>query len=398
MKQDIKLFSLMVFMIFLVSMDIWIGWDGRKPYFFLIFGLLASAIAIIKKIRFEFTSRNLLLCATYYVCYLLSLKNFEMEHVITQIFPHLIPIICIVCVEDKTKTIILHNITKWFSLIITISLCIYVIVLLTGISGIGRISYMGDAYGGYENYILYLRSMNTAGDAFERFNGPFLEPGHLGMMGAFLLYANSFNFKNRDNIVIGISVLLSFSLAGWMLCIIGYCFYTYYNEKIKLSRLFLIILVIFGSYQFGRLYNDGNNIINEKILTRLQYDEDKGFSGNNRNQIGIIELYESMWIRGDMDVILHGYPQTAFYAYADWQLVAAGFQNYVVRNGILAVIYVFMFYFIVTYTAIDKKYAILFLLFVIISFWQRTYAHWFAQIICFYYSTIMFDQKKIKQL
>ena len=155
MKQGIKLFSLMIFMIFMVSMDIWIGWDGRKPYLFLIFGIIATIVAIIKKIRFEFTPRHLLLCVTYYVFYLLALKNFAPEYIITQIFPHLVPIICIVCVEDSKKSIILQNITKWFSWIIAASLCIYVVVLVTGISGIGRISYMGDSYGGFENYIFY---------------------------------------------------------------------------------------------------------------------------------------------------------------------------------------------------------------------------------------------------
>lgn len=32
----------------------------------------------------------------------------------------------------------------------------------------------------------------------------------------------------------------------------------------------------------GISYNGGRNVLNEKILSRLQYDEDKGISGNNR--------------------------------------------------------------------------------------------------------------------
>ncbi len=60
-------------------------------------------------------------------------------------------------------------------------------------------------------------------NAFYRFNGPFLEPGHLSMIVAILLYANKYDFKNNRYLwVLLVTIVLSFGLAGYVITIIGF--------------------------------------------------------------------------------------------------------------------------------------------------------------------------------
>src|SRR5690606_22133604 len=93
-----------------------------------------------------------------------------------------------------------------------------------------------------ENYILFIQVQH---DFLVRFYSIFDEPGTLGTLCAFVLYGNRYNFKNRANLVILIGAIFTFSLAFYLLVILGLFIQNLRNVK---KLLFAVIgLIIVGS-------------------------------------------------------------------------------------------------------------------------------------------------------
>ena len=170
----------------------------------------------------------------------------------------------------------------------------------------------------------------------------------------------------------------------------------FYRGRIALAKLILYIVLVVSFIQIGQHYNNGNNIINERILSRLEYDEERGISGNNRNSDAITLLALEMW-SGDVGTLLFGYDNKYFLQFEDWELIGSGFDKFLVHHGLLCVLLVLSFYLYTICTARDKKFALLFFVFVAFCFWQRCYAQWFSWIICFYYSSVIADRNKCKK-
>lgn len=402
MNKAIKTYSFFIFLLFIMSMGLWIGWDGRRSLILTLCGCGALLVKMMYNIPFVFSKRNIAIVIAFYIAYLYRLGG-SFEQFFTQIPSQLIPIICIICILGKYKEIILKYITKWYAYLILISLFVFILVYTVHIPGFGSLEFADDSnYGTYINYIFYVERIDTLTGGLPRFNGPFLEPGYVGMIGAFLLFANKFNFKTTENKIILVSVLASFSLAGWMLLIIGYILNIFYNGKISVSRLVFSLLLIVSIINGAKYYNGGNNMVNETILSRLETDEEKGFAGNNRNTETIKLLAAGIWTSGDIDTILFGYDEDYFRQYEEWELVGSGVDKFFVHHGLIGILLALSLYIITVTTAHDKKFALLFFIFMLFSFWQRCYALWFSWIICFYYASVITDSlkynRKIKQI
>lgn len=394
MNKAIKRYSFFIFFLFMISMELWIGWGGRKSLMLTLFACGALFVKVMNKIPFIFSKRNIIIVLLFYIAFLYRLGA-GFEQVFTQIPSQLIPIICIVCVADNYKEKILGYITKWYAYVMAFSLFIYLLVYTIHIPDFGSIEFAADSnYGAFTNYIFYVERINKLTGSLPRFNGPFLEPGYVGMIGAFLIYANKFNLKKKENKLILASVLATFSLSGWMLLLIGYILNIFYKGKIRMSHLVCFLLFIVVVVYGAKYYNDGNNIINEKIVSRLEYDEEKGFTGNNRNSQTIDLLALGMWA-SDINTILLGYNESFFYQFEERELVGSGFDKFLVHHGLLGVLLVISFYIFIIRTAQDKKFACLFFVFVLFCFWQRSYALWLSWIICFYYSSVITDRSSI---
>lgn len=392
MKNKIDIYSFSIFFLFLISMELWIGWCGQKSIMFTVFGLLAVLSKIVHGIPWTMSLRNCILCIAFFGGYYLVHPEFGLREFFTQIPPQLIPIICIVFLDDNYKGRVLNNITKWYAWLMLVSIVLYFIVTFVNLPNFGIMT-NGDRYGSFANYIFYVKEFGSH-ETISRFGGPFLEPGYVGMIGAFLLFVNQFDFKRKEVRVILFSVLLSLSLAGWVLAFIGYFEIQYYKRNINVKKIFSLVC-LFGVFIIcGLSYNNGDNVINNEILSRLAFDEEKGFVGNNRNMEAMMDFFQAMW--GDWDLLLHGYPPTAFYGLSDWETIGAGLDRFVVFHGLIGVFYVFLFYILSLFYAKDKKFTLLFMFFIMICFWQRTYSLWFSWIICFHYSVVLQDNRKLR--
>lgn len=377
-----KVLYTLILLSFLLSMRLWIGWEGRAYRLNMFIGLIAFLIMLTKHIPFSLTKQNLI------TFIFVIIANFFCGYEATIYTPfYFLPYFVIICLNDQEKIQALNFITKWYGYLMIPSLIVYCLVSTIDLPYLGY-QHASEAdwaiandYGICKNYIFYMQSQ--FGDYATRFNGPFLEPGHVGMISAFLIFVNQFNFKKKGMWPILIALLFTLSLAGYALLIIGFLIHIYYRGKIKAKYLFLCILLLIAIYLGGTYYNGGDNILYEKILSRLEYDKEKGFAGNNR-VFGMIDIYYAeLWT--DIDKLLWGYPKETMDWLADNGSRGTGYIMSMCRYGLIGTILSVIFYFIYAIMNKYKKYAFCCFIFVLFMFWQRSNPFWSSWIICFIY-------------
>lgn len=381
-----SVYSILLFLLFLISMECWIGW-GQRSLSFTVISFLLIITKIFGNIGLDVSRRNVISVFIIFIGYLwaqLGWRGNISPVVLTQITTFFLPAFFILCACSDLKQETMAKITKWFAWLMIPSIVLYVVTNNVHLPSLGIISFrleedvhMAD-YGICYNYFFYLKPI---GESY-RFRGPFLEPGHLGMMCFFLLFTNKYDFKNKYNVIILIALLLSFSLAGFMLGIIGFFFTRYYEGQLKLKNLVLYTLLIIAFVGIGQTYNDGENQINDLILSRLESDEERGFAGNNRSSLFVAELYNNIY--NDPKTLLLGYDKET-QEMLDTKLHGTGFKLFMVRKGLLSVFFAFAFYFYQMRKSQERKYAFLYFFLFVLCFWQRCYFFWFSWIICYAY-------------
>lgn len=224
-------------------------------------------------------------------------------------------------------------------------------------------SHGNDPYGLIYNYIFLIHHSEAVADlaSFPRFCGPFLEPGQLATFLAFLLYVLKFDFSKKSRYILLIALLFSFSLAGYVLALIGVMM-----QKSNSIKRIIPLLFIFGIvYVIGINYNNGDNLLNKYILTRLEYDEEKGITGNDRSSAITDDIYEN-YVLKNPEYLLFGWDR-----YRGDNIGGSGYKVYIVKNGIFSLIFIFIFYFMTCTGARNKKEMIMFFILIILSFLQR---------------------------
>ena len=142
-----------------------------------------------------------------------------------------------------------------------------------------------------------------------RICGIYREPGFIGTIGALFLAGDRFNLKKRENQIIAVSCVCTFSLAFYLLVAIGFVatrLGKIRNRRRAINALsgvvaILLIYVIFMSVPFA----DGTPL--DTLQERLIITE-TGLSGDNRfgDSIAAMNAYDQ-FIRGDFITVLFGY-------------------------------------------------------------------------------------------
>lgn len=388
------LYSVVIFLLFIVSMYHWIGWAGRQKF---IYAICAAALVFLMtrpEIRVRFTRKNIVSCILFYLSFLIIELGWrgEITHVlITQLVFVLIPVAGIICISDMQKRVVFRNVLKFFSWMLVPALVLYVLNLAVDLPslGVSRLSTDHESlvagYGFADNYFFMVKSHFT--ESIPRFQGPFLEPGHLGMMCSFLALVDGHKYRKASTWVLLLSMALSFSLAGYVLWVVGFLICQFREHKLKPSILIPAAIVFSGFVFFGLKFNGGDNIINKAIISRLQFDDDKGFSGNNRSSINVALLFAQM--HKNPGTILLGLSQSDLSSIQDEP--NNGYLYFMVRFGLVGLLIGFSSYAFMAISSKRKKWALGVLLFVFLMFWQRTYLFWFSWMICFNYALAFED-------
>ena len=373
------LFKSAMLVSFLHSMYAWFFWHVNGAYI----GLLVSAVVlfyiILEPVKLEFTIKRtigvILLLIAYYLGYPLGLK-----HIVARLFV-ILPVILLIHIKDeKIHKELLDFIAWFFALLIPLSLVVFVLSF-AGLPPVLHIKPPAEVYG--SDFISYIFAMRS--EYYEiRFASIFLEPGHLGMILAYLLYALNFNLKDLRVIIIILGIIFTLSLAAYILMILAFVFKLYANKKLKIRYIISGILFFAFLYIVAKTYNDGSNYLNGAFFKRLEYSEDKLIAGNNRTYGMFDEFYELAMEHKRL--LLWGIGVESFKLIEEnTSFGGAGVKIFILRHGLVAVFFYLLSYVFMglSITKKNKRYLFGFILLFSFSFLQRAYPFWASWLIPF---------------
>jgi hypothetical protein len=384
-----------IFILFLTSMELWIAWAGRDVYIDFFVGLCLSFLIKVNHIKLNMNQKNIFAFLFLFISVVfLKWSNITEKRIIGEVMGYLLPVSLIIFLNDKDRVKCLKYIVKWFAILMVPAIITYILCQTVGLPSLGTIQVnnndiQADWYLLKENY--FFCTMYTLKET-ARFNGPFNEPGHLGMMSAFLLFADGFKFYKKSTWIILLALFMTLSLSGYVLAFAGFLFSKYYNGKIKMKIMIPFLIFIVVGYLFSVYYNDGENIINEKIISRLEYDEERGIVGNNRVQEDVHLYFLSML--SDSYLLMFGYDYEKVHQWAYEGSRGTGMEMFIVRFGIVGFILSLSFYLVCFLYDRPKKAAALFLTFVFLTLLQRSYWYWASWLICYLYGFTLWTKKK----
>lgn len=396
-NKTYSLFYFVTFFFMLMEARCWIGFGLKFFLPFIVFAVLVL-LGITGNVRYQFKARYVVFAFLFLISTWLSGRVWTQNNngYIVGTMPS-INILMLLSLADEYKDDLLSHWVRWFGYMMAISLALYGITIFVDLPGLG-IVYADYGEGAildypYQNYLFFIKSLSGTSDlGFNRFNGPFIEPGDLGCICAFWLIAARYDFKKYKGLkIVAISLFASLSLAGWFLAIVGFVLHLFEENRVKGSQLSFILFILIGVYLFGSFYNNGDNFINNAIFSRLESDDDTGFSGNNRTSLIKLAYFYDMWDKPD--VLFMGYDAGTIKALNDEKGSGAGFVSLFVSIGLIGVIATLLPFIVFSMTSYAKKYAWFFFALFCMYFFQRT-DMWIAYLIPFVYGIVINERGK----
>jgi len=385
-------FKASILLLFLHSMHLWITWNVPSAYIALFVSFIIFFYSIIANVKYKITFAKILgavfLVSAFYIGYTLHSVN-------AVIGPFLLLLPCLLLLFLKDSRILfdlLDFIANFFAIILPISLFIFLLTFIN-LPSVGTIAHPSGNYGDFNNYIFAFRS----GMYGIRFSAMFLEPGHLGMISAYLLYALKFNLKDIRVLSILFCSLFTLSLAAYVLIILGYIFNLFASKRLSFRHVFSGIVFMGFLYLVSSNYNDGDNIVNNSFFSRLQPSEDKVITGNNRT-FGLVDDFYEIFLT-NKDMFLWGLGVDNYNLITEnTRFGGAGIKIYILRQGLISAMFVLLAYlFIGLSLSKNWRYTFCFVLLLSISFWQRAYPFWASWLIPFIAGVSYFDLKEEEQ-
>ena len=400
-KRTSVLVYFTIFIYLLMQMRCWIGFSGRTVMMQYVLVALLAIYGLFGAVRYQFRTKYIVFSLLYFIYLLYAGRVWEQN--IFGLIGRVIPAVnalFILSIPDDDKEIFLGYIIKWLGWILLPSMALYLILQFASLPNLGVL--LAD-YGSkivdkrvYYNYIFYILPSDLHNYGFTRFNGPFLEAGDVGCVTAFLLFATQFDFKRFKFLrVIAAALIVSFSLAGWVLAVIGYALMLFSKKRVNSSTIVLFIIVLLVGYLFASFYNGGDNAINNLILSRLESDEVKIIAGNNRINVLIMDYFLGMF--GSFQTAMFGYDSiTVDIILGD--SASVGFMPIAIRLGLLGIILNLLPYLAMTQNSISRRYGWAMFFILALYFIQRTETFWIVVMISYVYGIVINDRKNKKAL
>jgi hypothetical protein len=341
------------------------------------------------------------------VLFMVRIRNTERLSTILNFIRYIMVFIFVIIMSSDEKKKIVDLTTVFYSIIIIVSIVAYLLV----IAGIGLpysiITKEGyNSYPPFLNYKLFIAQYFTGPSTytlFQRFQSIFTEPGHLGMISSFLLYINHYELKRKSVLIIFISVIMSLSLAAYILSVIGYFIQIIANSKnmhktiLKIS-IIALLLGVMGFYYYTM---NPDSTISRIILRRLEFNANRGIRGNNRTTEKFNYYYNTKFLQSTENILLG----QKMNEYQFMSLLGYGgnnsYQVFILQYGVISLFLLFFLYFNIVFNKPSRLgYGLLVIY--CASFMQRTYALWdmqlflfIAAIQCFYCKTKIMSIEKV---
>ena len=250
---------------------------------------LALIIGVIGSVLFMFTNgknmnkrnNSTVILLIFWFVYLTfnSGNNFILQSFVNLLNFIIVYSVIVLNIEDKY--LLLKVITRITSVILCISLVAWLLFLL-GVPLPHSAEFLHtDNYHSYINYYFFLQVAREF-SVIPRFLSVFKEPGHMASICVLLILAN-IKFEKRskfDIIILSVSLILSFSLAGWVVMAISLLIMSSFERRYRIVKLIGVVMLF--AFLFAEFGSNQDSVVNEYIFQRLEYDENIGIVGNNR--------------------------------------------------------------------------------------------------------------------
>ena len=351
----------------------WFVWDNPAILYILIIFFILTRLPFARRINKKHCVL-LILCFILYTVVDVPHIN-DAKRFVEYIFRHFICTSLVILLLSEEKASLVKIFINFYAGVLLFSTIIYVLVIL----GMPIYSYqvsINDPYysWGFSNSLFLILPITSF--PFPRFQSIFLEPGHLGMISSLMLYMIRYNMRSWQGIIIFLSLLLSMSLAAYMLLFLGMVIYklSFGNLLKTITFLLMILMTCTMAYNFFP-----NSYFSQAILLRLEYDEDKGFKGNNRISEDFEYYYNNKFYKTEHVLLGIGGDNISTISGEGGN---SSYKVFIVQYGILGLVVLSVFFFVIVWYSKSSFVRGLLLLYVA-SFWQRPYALWEVELFLF---------------
>lgn len=350
--------------LFYLSLFFYILWDAYAWFFWILAdnpiasltaSLIICVISYFYKIRHKVSlslSPPLLIAILSYSLAIFIQSEKISFGLLVIIVLKLYPFIVLLKVKDSQKIIVF--LSKALAIILVPSIFIHIYLFFNDLPFI-LISHPSQDNYVFYNYFFALRGFEYAYNDI-RFLSYFLEAGYAGVLFSFFLYINKYDFSKWYVKVIIVGLLLTLSLAGYSITVVGY-FVTLFVEHRKKTSIVMSVIVLSLLYMVFSTYNGGNNPVNERLLSRLESDDEKGVKGNNRVSGDTDMYFDQLVENGGIFFGLGSSKVNQLNASGQSKqgVQGAGLVRFLVTNGLVCYLLYILFYYLLGHNAVKMR-------------------------------------------
>ena len=355
-----------MFLIFILSMYPWFAWKLNTVYIYLL-GIPLVTLLYTNNYCKRKSEDNLIIIASFF--FFLWLGKTGNIYGLFEHFINWVIFVSVLTLKDDYKIDIIKFTTKWFSLLLLLSLVFYILYLI-GIplpnSRIVRDGYRSEL-SNYYFFVCFEGSM--------RFQSVFLEPGHMTMGLAPLLFINKYDIKKLPVLVMTMAQFFSFSLAGYLVFLFGFL-YQSVLQKGKKSVLYPTAMIsFFAIFLFASNYVFQANLFKDLILSRMEWDG-TSIVGDDRSSYYLDKQYD----RYKQSSVAQFFTGIGYDGEKSEKGVS-GYKFYMVNYGLIGLFLLIVFY----YQAIAKRprtrWDYGFLILMMLLLYQNSYPIWWCMLV-----------------
>ena len=358
-----------MFLAFLGSLNPWFMWPIGKLYIIPASLLVVGAMLIAYSMNEDtaFTRNNFLipiLALLVFMVYERLSTNANINGYIVQIF-RLTVFYALFRLNNDNLRQVIDFIGRAMGILLIISLAGHFAYLI-GVPLPGRDVDFDEWYS-YTNHYLFLLDDRNLFTIFPRFNSYFIEPSHIGQACAFLLMTQWGKWRRWYNVALLATIFFTFSLAAYVY-LTAIIFFNQWSAMKHMFRNAIIAIALLAIAVVGVFtYNDGDNLVHDLIMLRLEMEDDGTLAGDNR-VTGQFQADYDNYIEST-DIVFGRHFEAVEFG-------NSGYRVFFYDHGIVGIILIFLFYYVsVMYT--PNKRAIISVLFItFLYFWATAFMLW----------------------
>lgn len=331
------------------------------------------------KFRFERKPKNVILFAPLALLLLYCATKYNIYGILTSIVS--VYITYVLCtLSDKYQRETLKYITDGMAIILLISIPFYILYFI-GVPLLHDTILFGKDVS-LDNYYFFVKYSNDI-----RFQSIFLEPGHMTMGIAPLLFLNRYDYKKKSVLVIIVAQLMSMSLAGIIVMMAGLLFTVLLRPSVS-SRIkgSIMVLLCFGVLVSFMYVFYGGDIIQTLILNRLEIKNGQ-LAGYNRTSLEVDYMFESLV---SSDSRWFGLGENSL-------ILGSGYKIFILQNGLIGAFFGLLAY-IMPFLLKKNMAMLVFCAILLMLLYQNGYPQWWCMMISLILGPAYYENMKKKRV